>query len=95
MSRAVWKYPLPLPSGHAFTLNVPDGRFEPLFLCSQPHVGPCLWAEVEPDTPAVAHPLVWVPTGAAVPPTGHYLGTLLFHGGTLVYHLYALTADPF
>lgn len=48
----------------------------------------CVWALVNPLEPVEAHRLVIVPTGETVPGRGRFLGTVMLHGGALVFHVW-------
>lgn len=49
----------------------------------------CVWALVDPHAPKVARGFVVVGTGHPVPAfRGRFLGTVLFAGGALVFHVW-------
>ena len=86
MRRVIWKYPLTARA--AFTLEMPEGRFE--FLSVQMQNGePCMWALVNPTQRKVPHAFRVVPTGEEFEKTDnlHYLGTFQPLNG-LVFHLF-------
>lgn len=107
MTRTVWKYPLPVLDGEPFPLVFPCGVPGNLFshpqvslgspvvlhLDFQEGSGACLWVEVDPQAKAeVWLECRWFGTGHPIPDGFDYLGTLQFHGGALVGHLYARPA---
>lgn len=52
---------------------------------------PCIWALVETEMPTVGKTVYLVGTGRPIPdsPTElRFIGTALFHGDTVVYHLF-------
>lgn len=49
----------------------------------------CIWALVDPAAPKVERRFVVAPTGGIVPPyRGRFLGSVLYAGGALVFHVW-------
>jgi hypothetical protein len=91
--KAVWKYPLTgwgAGSNVRYEIKMPGGATV-LTLQDQGGVS-TLWAEVDPDSPAVTRIFEWAGTGHPVPDGGVYVGTALVQGGAYVFHLYEVTA---
>ncbi len=70
-----------------YTISMPQGA-EPLHVGLQ-HGRICLWARVNPGAKMVDHHFRLVGTGHDGA-DGRYLGTVSFHSGDLVFHIFAL-----
>lgn len=91
MSKAVWKYPIPLRA--AISILMPAGA-QVLSLQLQ-HDEPVLWALVDTDTeePPEEREFYLVGTGHPIPNcAGHHIGTFQLHG--LVFHLFEVPDAP-
>jgi len=87
----VYKYPVPLDD--AFGLNLPIGA-RTLTFAAQGEIG-CLWALVDPHAEAETRRFRLAGTGHAInvePERLAYVGTALFRGGALVFHLFEIIA---
>ena len=85
MTRAVWKYPLPL-APHTQTLRFPGASVAWVHVDMQDDT-PTLWAEVDPDSEkARTATLTWFGTGHEIPGNALYVGTV--QDGIFVWHLY-------
>ena len=89
MTRAVWKYPLPL-APHTQTLRFPGASVRFLHVAMQ-DATPTLWAEVDTDSEkAWDITLTWFGTGHEIPGNALYVGTV--QDGIFVWHLYEETS---
>lgn len=84
MTRKIFKYSLA--PAHSQMVGIPDGA-KLLHVADQSGVF-CIWADVDPDSPAVQHEVRLVGTGDHTPPAEFsYLGTVLV--AAYVWHVYA------
>lgn len=49
----------------------------------------CVWFRCNPSNPLEPRNIAIVPTGGPCPETGKFLGTVLLHGGSLVFHVFS------
>lgn len=90
MARKIFKYHLSDQHGYPetfFDLELPKGAVVRHFSYDG-HCRPCIWAEVDPDSPAVKRNFQIVGTGWDVP-SGVYCGTMISTEG-FVWHLYEI-----
>lgn len=91
VSATIWKFPIPVNLGQPFgTFDVPVGAtFRHL---ANQNDELALWFEVDPDAPREQRSFLLIGTGHKIPEDAalRYLGTALFHGGTLVLHCYEI-----
>lgn len=80
----IWKFPVRTDAA----VMMPVGA-RILHVANQPYVGPCLWAEIDPDAPEEPRQFAVVGTGQMVPEGASHLGTWL--DGQFVWHLYEMT----
>jgi hypothetical protein len=52
------------------------------------HERVCVWALVAENEPMVARRFVVARTGTPIPGHGQFIGTVLLHGGDLVFHVW-------
>ncbi len=84
--KTVWKFALP---GYGGPLSMPEGA-RVLHVAAQDDT-PCLWAEVDSDSPPVERRFFPVGTGHLLPPGEvMFVGTTLLYSATLVLHWYEL-----
>ncbi len=85
MAKKIYKYSLSLEAHQEIML--PNGA-KVLRFMNQYEV-PTIWAEVDPDEPTLPRLFHIVGTGHDMPTQElTYIGTALFRGGALVWHLY-------
>ncbi len=86
MAKKIYKYSLSLEAHQEVLL--PKGAKILCFV--NQYEAPVIWAEVDPDEPALLRLFHIVGAGHEVPPQQEltYVGTALFRGGSLVLHLY-------
>lgn len=86
MAKTIYKYPVSLEAG--VDIVMPNGA-KVLYFGNQ-HETPTLWAEVDPFKPSEVRRFWIVGTGHVTPENTKeaYVGTALFSGGALVWHLY-------
>jgi hypothetical protein len=84
VSRTIYKYPI-TPDENGEVLIAAGGTFKLLTVQMRDSV-PCLWAEVDPDSPIYVHRFVTVGTGRRIPDDGVYVGS--WQNGRYVWHLY-------
>lgn len=84
MSRTIYKYPVTPDENAEVYIDAP-GTCKPLAVQMQDGV-PCLWAEVDPDSPIYLHRFDVVGTGWHVPDGSVYVGS--WQDGSYVWHLY-------
>lgn len=80
----VWKFVIADPDT---PVTMPVGA-EILHVAAQ-HAVVCVWALVDPKAPHEERRLVVAGTGHPIPAErGRFLGTVLLHGGALVFHIW-------
>lgn len=92
INRAVWKFPLQV--GGVSEVTIP--LIAKILSVHAQGEGISLWALVDVDNAdaTVVRRFAVVPTGAAVPDGPlSFLGTVLLHGGRLVFHVFELTEE--
>lgn len=86
--KTIWKYNLSPPT-EVSTYNMPKGA---KFLTIQQQgdfYHPCMWFEVDDEQPKEMVEFLMVGTGHPLPDESYkYLGTGIFKGGELVFHIY-------
>lgn len=94
MARTIWKYALK--TQDVQEVEMPAGA-ECLFVGEQ-NGWICLWCRVDPFAEKEKRIIGIVGTGHAAPAEdGHYIGSVILHGGALVFHVFeqqALSSDP-
>lgn len=82
--KTIYKYTLSSPQNE---VDLPR-EFKILHLALQNEI-PCLWAEVDDIKPLIRMTVTFYGTGHIVPDNaGNYIGTVLMHDGSLVFHAY-------
>jgi hypothetical protein len=84
----IYKYPAPIDD--EFTVEMPRGA-QVLSVAIQDGI-PCMWALVNPKEPLESRRFHWRGTGHPANLMGRFVGTVLMHGGALVFHLFEATA---
>lgn len=80
----VWKFPIPV--NDTVTIPMPIGA-EVLSVQLQ-HDDACVWARVDREMPMEPRRFHWRGTGHPADGLGRFVGTILVHGGELVFHLF-------
>lgn len=85
--KTIYKYSVPIKD--SFLLELPE-NFQPLKVEMQ-GAEPKMWALVDTSDNLVTIRFRWFGTGHMIPSyyMGHYVGSVLMHGGSLVFHLFA------
>lgn len=81
----IWKFTANITD--AFSLEIPAGS-ELLHVDIQAGT-PCMWFRVNPSAPLQECNYAWRGTGHDCAGLGKHLGSVLMHGGGLVFHLFA------
>lgn len=85
MGKSIWKFPAPIDED--ITISMPFGA-EVLTVALQGGV-PFVWAKIDTEEPVFAlYKFSWRGTGHPAGGLGKYVGTVLMHGGALVFHLF-------
>ncbi len=86
--RSVWKYVVPVQD----TFSITTRQGAKILSVDVQGGAPCLWAEVDPGAPEEVRHFRLCGTGHVIPAgeTRRFVGTLLLHGDSLVFHLFEL-----
>ena len=86
MNQSIWKFPTPIVD--EFSLDMPEGA--EILDVERQDVDPCIWALVNTDAPLKPRRFAWYGTGhrASGIAKADHIGTVLLHGGRLVFHLF-------
>ena len=88
----IFKYPIIVGNEPTITIAMPVGAQVLSFAdqCSRPTI----WALVDPDAATENRRFLFAPTGGPIaepPDRLKFIGTALFHSGSLVFHLFEVT----
>lgn len=88
--RTIYKYELATTDQQ--TIRMPSGAR--IIACQVQRETPCLWAEVETESPSAARCFRIFGTGHPldIDSAQPYIGTYQLHGGSLVFHVYEVVS---
>ena len=85
MARSIWKFPIKIDDHQV--IPVPNGAKIRSVAVQGETV--CLWAEVDPNEPIFGRDIFVYGTGHPMPDDpGTFIGSVMLHGGALVFHIY-------
>ena len=92
MSATVWKYALKATAQQL--VSIPQGA--KLLHVAEQHGELCLWAHVDPSQSVEDRGIAIIGTGHNAPDPGQmdHVGSVLMHGGALVFHVFDAGARP-
>lgn len=85
--RTIWKFPLAMVERQPVMMP----RVSRILALQNQGGIPTIWAEVDPESPAITATVTLVGTGREVPAdSGDYVGTVQEQGGMFIWHFYLL-----